>query len=161
MFIQTNNNISAMISSLPLQLFFFFFFFAVHLSRSQMSFCYVILLEALLLSSCLVSICCHTVHCVPPPCETCLRADVSVVPVNLAVFFGPIGNDTFHSALLCIPRQRFRYVSLLSQTPAVVFKRTVSCISLHVHRPNLFTCIYCKFTWRRKNLGHISSQVVG
>lgn len=50
---------------------------------------------------------------VPPPHVTFLQADVTLVPVNLAVLLRPIGNG---AAVFCIPRQRFRDVSLLSQT---------------------------------------------
>lgn len=59
-----------------------------------------------------MSTCCHSALHVPPPYKlTFLQADVTLIPVNLAVLLRPIGNGSF-----CIPRQRFRDVSPLSQT---------------------------------------------
>lgn len=72
-------------------------------------------------SYCLLSTCCHPALHVPPPCITFFRADVTLVPVNLAELLRPIGNDTFHSAVFCIPRRRIRDVSPLSQTAAESF----------------------------------------
>ncbi len=62
-------------------------------------------------SCCPLSTCCPSALRVPPPCVTFLQADVTLVPVNLAVLLRPIGNGSF-----CIPRQRFRDVSPLSET---------------------------------------------
>lgn len=77
-------------------------------------------------SYCPLSTGCHSALHVPPPCVTFLQADVTLVPVNLAVLLRPIGNG---SAVFCIPRRRFRDVSPLSQTltEESLFPHFLSC----------------------------------